>query len=106
MALSKAYGNIVDWAIITVVIFAVLIFGGVFIGKTDEVGQTIVTDTAVQGNLSALTGDYFTASGELSTVVITVISFVILAALLILLYYFIKGLRDTKGNGGGPGDLI
>lgn len=29
MALSKAYGNIVDWAIITVVIFAVLIFGGV-----------------------------------------------------------------------------
>ena len=104
--LSTAYSNIVNWAITTVVIFAVLIFGGVFIGKTDEVGQSIVTDASVQGNLSALTGDYFAASSELSTVVITVISFLILAALLILLYYFVRALKNTDGNGNGPGDLI
>jgi len=104
--LSTAYSNIVNWAITTVVIFAVLIFGGVFIGKTNEVGQSIVTDATVQGNLSSLTGDYFLASGELSTVVITVISFLILAALLILLYYFVRALKNTDSNGSGPGDLI
>jgi len=105
--LSKAYGNIVNWAIITVVIFAVLIFGGVFIGKTDEVGQSIVTDANVQGNISALTGSYFEASRELSTVVITIISFLILAALLILLYFFVRALKDTgSGKENGPGDLI
>jgi len=110
--LSTAYSNIVNWAITTVVIFAVLIFGGVFIGKTNEVGQSILTDGAggnqstVQANLSSLTGDYFTASGELSTVVITVISFLILAALLILLYYFVRALKNTEGNGNGPEDLI
>ena len=111
--LSDAYSKIVNWAITTVVIFAVLIFGGVFIGKTDEVGQSILTSgaggnqSAVQANISSLTGDYFTASSELSTVVITVISFVILAALLILLYYFVRALKDTSdGKDGGPGDLI
>ena len=105
--LSTAYSNIVNWAIITVVIFAVLIFGGVFIGKTEEVGQSIVTDANVQANLSSLTGDYFAASSELSNVVITVVSFIILAALLILLYYFVRALRDTgAGKDNGPGDLI
>ena len=105
--LSSAYSNIVNWAIITVVIFAVLIFGGVFIGKTAEVGSTIVTDANVSANISALTGSYFEASSELSTVVITVISFLILAALLILLYYFVRALKDTgAGKENGPGDLI
>ena len=105
MALSKSYGNLVDWAIITVVIFSTLIFGGVFIGKTDEVGKDIITDTSVEGNITALTGDYFTASDELSTVVITVIGFVILAFLLILLFYFIRALRNG-GEGKDAGDLL
>ena len=83
MALSKLYSKLIDWAIITVVIFAVLIFGGVFIAKTVDVSQDIIGPDVVNGtqynaNITALGGDYFEASNELSIVVITIISFVIL----------------------------
>lgn len=102
-AIKKTLGDMPAIAISLTITFAILMIAGLFMYKTYDVSDDIITNTTHLAEVADRAEDFNTTGDSVVTVITTVVTLIIVFVLFAIIFYLIKSLK--KGEKGGS-DMV
>jgi len=99
-AIKNTLSDMPDIVISILIVFAVLMIGGLFMYKTAEVSTDIIDNATQQAELAARATTFNTTGDSISTAVTTVVSLIVVFVLFAIIFYLVSALRKRDSGGG------
>jgi len=97
--IKQALGDMPDIVISVLIVFAVLMIGGLFMYKTASVAGDVITTNASKYELVQRADAFNTTGDSISTVITTVVSLIVVFVLFALIFFLVKALRSSDSGG-------
>ena len=98
-AIKKTLGDMPEIAISLLIVFSILMIGGLFMYKTADVSSDIITNTSQLKEIQDRADSFNTTGDSLVTVTTTVVTLIIVFVLFAIIFFLVKALRNKSGGG-------
>jgi len=99
-AIKKTLADMPSIAISLLTVFAILMIGGLFMYKTYDVSDDIITNTTHITEIADRAEGFNTTGDSLVTTVTTVVTLIIVFVLFAIIFYLVRALKKKDGDGG------